>query len=119
MRRKPIPPPIDRRAGWQIDQGERCGCRGHDDLCACQNEEAPWKYGLADWPPVVNWQARAEAAEARLQALEAENRALREGLRWIGAFAAMRAKDDAETLSEVARGALRTIAKRALLGGET
>ena len=22
---------------WQIDQGAKCGCRGHDDYCPCQN----------------------------------------------------------------------------------
>jgi hypothetical protein len=22
---------------WQIDQGKRCGCRGTDEYCGCQN----------------------------------------------------------------------------------
>jgi hypothetical protein len=28
----------DLRQQWQIDQGKACGCRGTDDMCACQNE---------------------------------------------------------------------------------
>lgn len=35
---------------WQAAQAAVCGCRGSDDLCACQNEKAPWKYGLAPRP---------------------------------------------------------------------
>lgn len=57
----PIP---DRREAWQIEQGARCGCRGVDDLCACQNEN-PWPR------PVIDWQARAQSAEAELSALKA------------------------------------------------
>lgn len=25
------------RAQWQIDQGEKCGCKGTDEYCPCQN----------------------------------------------------------------------------------
>lgn len=25
------------REQWQIDQGKACGCKGHDDMCPCQN----------------------------------------------------------------------------------
>lgn len=35
------------RPQWQKDQGRMCGCSGTDDFCACQNEQAPWLYGLA------------------------------------------------------------------------
>lgn len=24
---------------WQIDQGSACGCKGHDEMCPCQNVE--------------------------------------------------------------------------------
>ena len=24
---------------WQIDQGSACECKGHDDMCPCQNVE--------------------------------------------------------------------------------
>jgi hypothetical protein len=37
MRRRGRPPVLDRRQPWQIAQGNACGCRGSDDLCACQN----------------------------------------------------------------------------------
>lgn len=51
MRRKVRPPPPDRRAPWQVAQGLKCGCLGADDMCVCQNEEAPWRYGLGPKPP--------------------------------------------------------------------
>lgn len=25
------------REQWQIDQGARCGCKGSDEMCPCQN----------------------------------------------------------------------------------
>lgn len=25
------------REQWQIEQGERCGCKGSDEMCPCQN----------------------------------------------------------------------------------
>jgi len=37
MKRKPSPPAKDIRAPWQIAQAAFCGCRGTDDMCACQN----------------------------------------------------------------------------------
>lgn len=27
------------RSQWQIDQGNACGCLGHDEYCPCQNVE--------------------------------------------------------------------------------
>lgn len=39
MHRSPRPPSPDLRQGWQIEQGARCGCRGVDDMCPCQNEQ--------------------------------------------------------------------------------
>lgn len=41
MRRKAHPSRPDPRPSWMIDQGLRCGCRGTDDMCLCQNEN-PW-----------------------------------------------------------------------------
>lgn len=41
----------DLRSPWQIDQAARCGCKGTNDMCACQNEEAPWRYGHGLKPP--------------------------------------------------------------------
>ena len=35
------PHPTRALADWQIDQGRKCGCRGTDDMCPCQNEY-PW-----------------------------------------------------------------------------
>jgi len=61
--------PRDLREDWQVAQAQQCPCHGFDDLCACQNENAPWKYGLSPRPPEIDWKARAEAAEARLQSL--------------------------------------------------
>lgn len=29
--------PPDPREAWQIAQGARCPCRGHDEMCPCQN----------------------------------------------------------------------------------
>lgn len=34
--------------GWQMAQGAKCGCGGTDDLCVCQNEYDPGRYGLAE-----------------------------------------------------------------------
>lgn len=50
-RTKGLTPPIDTRAGWQIDQAAKCGCEGADDMCRCQNSEEPWLYGLGGSPP--------------------------------------------------------------------
>lgn len=69
-RRKPQPAAPDPRAPWQIEQGARCGCRGTDDLCACQNE-TPWPR------PAIDWQARALAAEELAETLTTQ---LRENL---------------------------------------
>lgn len=41
MKRKARPPAPDPRPPWQIEQGRRCGCKGTDDMCPCQNE-TPW-----------------------------------------------------------------------------
>lgn len=71
MRRKQRPPAPDLRADWQKEQGARCGCKGTDDMCPCQNQ--------SPWPPEhVVWKARASAAEAerdeaRARAKEAEH----------------------------------------------
>jgi hypothetical protein len=34
--------------GWQAAQAARCGCGGTDDLCGCQNEYNPARYGLQE-----------------------------------------------------------------------
>ncbi len=39
IRRSRPPPNIDLLAPWQRDQGARCGCRGTDEFCPCQNVE--------------------------------------------------------------------------------
>lgn len=53
------------REPWQIEQGARCGCRGSDDMCCCQN--------VNPWPaPVIDWQTRAIQAEAALAAIRIE-----------------------------------------------
>jgi hypothetical protein len=56
------------REPWQIEQGARCGCKGTDDMCSCQN--------VQPWPPEnVDWQTRARIAEAenrRLSSLVAD-----------------------------------------------
>jgi hypothetical protein len=57
--------PADLREPWQIEQAARCGCKGTDDLCPCQNEN-PWPR------PFIDWKTRAEAAEAQLTALKEE-----------------------------------------------
>lgn len=57
--------PADLRQPWQIEQAARCGCRGSDDLCPCQN--------VTPWPaPVIDWKARAETAEASLSVARGE-----------------------------------------------
>jgi hypothetical protein len=58
MKRKPRPAKPDPRPAWMIEQAARCGCRGTDDMCPCQNEN-PWPRASVDW------EARAtELAEA-------------------------------------------------------
>lgn len=37
MKRKPSPPVKELLAPWQIAQAAKCGCRGTDDMCPCQN----------------------------------------------------------------------------------
>ena len=39
MRRKPLPAKPDPRPEWMVQQGNRCGCKGTDDMCPCQNED--------------------------------------------------------------------------------
>lgn len=51
MRRERHTPAAEMRSQWQLAQAARCGCRGSDELCGCQNEEAPWRYGLGGGPP--------------------------------------------------------------------
>lgn len=41
MKRKPRPQKADPRPAWMVEQGNRCPCRGTDDMCGCQNE-TPW-----------------------------------------------------------------------------
>ncbi len=37
------PPIADTRSDWQKEQGARCGCRGSDEMCPCQNiERGSW-----------------------------------------------------------------------------
>jgi hypothetical protein len=72
MRRKPQPPSPDNRQPWQTAQAARCGCRGTDDLCACQNEEAPWKYGFGGSPPPT----LGQRLETRIRELEGQVRTL-------------------------------------------
>jgi hypothetical protein len=67
MKRKPRPPAPDMRQPWQIEQAARCGCRGTDDLCACQNEQAPWRYGMGAPPPT-----ELQMAQRRIRELEGE-----------------------------------------------
>lgn len=64
--------PADLRAQWQKDQAARCGCKGTDDLCGCQNENAPWRYGLGGDPPPTPLQM----AERRIRELEGHVRTL-------------------------------------------
>lgn len=60
--------PADFREPWQIEQAACCGCKGSDDLCACQNENAPWRYGLGGSPPPTDLQQ----AERRIRELAAD-----------------------------------------------
>jgi hypothetical protein len=63
---------IDPRADWQIRQGERCGCRATDDLCACQNAEEPWKYGLGGVrPPTLEQELLAACKAVNMSAVSA------------------------------------------------
>lgn len=56
-RKRGLRQPVNVRAQWQIVQAAKCGCGGSDDMCSCQNEEAPWRYGLGPKPPerTVAW----------------------------------------------------------------
>ena len=38
---------------WQIDNAARCGCRGADDMCPCQNDPDLFKPKVAPQP--VAW----------------------------------------------------------------
>lgn len=53
---------IDNRMSWQKAQGAACSCKGTDEWCGCQN------INQADREPDIDWQSRALAAEAALQA---------------------------------------------------
>jgi hypothetical protein len=33
----PVPEKMQMHEQWQIEQGRRCGCRGADEWCGCQN----------------------------------------------------------------------------------
>lgn len=84
MRRKPQPSRPDPRPQWMIDQGARCGCRGTDDLCECQNEIAPWKYGLGGKPPPTELQlahTRIRELEGHVRTLELQQATDRETIR--------------------------------------
>jgi hypothetical protein len=37
----------DLRAPWQIENAARCGCRGADDMCPCQNDPDAFKPRLS------------------------------------------------------------------------
>ena len=90
MRRKPRPSRHDVRQPWQIAQAARCGCRGSDDLCACQNAEEPWKYGLGG--------VRPPSREERLEAiLRRAHGALRDYITAAGEIDL----DDAELLAAI------------------
>lgn len=78
MSRLKGPTPNTGRAQWQIDNAAKCGCRGTDDLCPCQND--PELFTRA----VIDWEDRALAAEAsrdeaikRAERVEEEIAALR------------------------------------------
>lgn len=42
-----LPSPADLRAPWQIANAARCGCRGQDDMCPCQNDPDAFKPRLS------------------------------------------------------------------------
>lgn len=72
-RKQPQRPAMrDLREDWQVAQGHACGCHGCDDLCPCQNEEAPWRYGLAPKPVTPT----REDLELRIRELEGTVRSL-------------------------------------------
>lgn len=83
MRRKPRPTRPDPRSAWMVAQGARCGCRGADDMCACQNAEEPWKYGLGGKPPPTREDMLAEALYAIRNQLEAAKSSLMFNNRWV------------------------------------
>lgn len=70
MRRKPRPQTPDLRAQWQRDNAARCGCRGTDDLCPCQNDPELFTRGP------INWRQRALIAEGDAALAEAKSAAL-------------------------------------------
>lgn len=92
-KRRAIPPRVDHRQPWQIEQGNRCGCRGSDDLCACQNAVEPWKYGLGGKPPPTREQElerRVRELEGAIRTLELQQQTDRETIRNLSARPAPR-----------------------------
>lgn len=88
MRRKQSPLKPDLRQQWQIDQGNACPCRGHDDMCACQNESAPWKYGLGGSPPPTREQElgqRVRELEGHVRTLELQQQTDRQTIATVTA----------------------------------
>lgn len=55
------------REQWQIDQGAKCGCKGTDEYCPCQNVSPDQRIKLQ--MQTDDLQARAENAEADLKSL--------------------------------------------------
>lgn len=41
------------REQWQIDQGKRCGCKGSDEYCPCQNVSPEQAAQVRGTQPVV------------------------------------------------------------------
>ena len=87
------------------------GCDCHD--CGKTFIGGPGDYFCGICKARLEFQAAANPA--RILALLGELERMREALTWIALFADMRSKDDAKVFARVARGALRTIAQRALL----
>ena len=59
------------REQWQIDQGNRCGCKGSDEMCPCQNVDPEMRENLRKTSPrvlipEVQDQLRRMAAEIRI-----------------------------------------------------
>ena len=61
------------RSQWQIDQGNACGCKGHDEWCGCQNVN---RSEPEEYPPSPDAACRQKADRV--------NRRLREMLNYRG-----------------------------------
>ena len=81
MARKPIAVPRDLREPWQIANAAKCGCKGSDDMCPCQNDPARFAMDVFVTAAELRDQSRAELTTLRAK-LKAAEGAIETAVAW-------------------------------------